>query len=320
MSYNFGITIISLSLPTLFFLAAEPSAVKAGKKDRMASLPVAISYVNGEGVYVKCPGVKNAVCWAPKKNISDVTISPEGNALAFTLYSSKVDSKKHAPARRIAVLDSQGIAPRILESIPGENSYGPIWSPDAKSLMFNHLSGAKWEVGLINRDDSAFRIITSPLSDDPIISCAFWANDSKSLYVYDSSNLYQIGLDGKELNRVPFLEWSISLMTTGGKMALSPNGSKFLIETVVDTHKQDDLLSSSPIVYVCDLKTKQKLTITSQHGEISRPSWLPDGNTLLFSSVGKKRTDIYCKDLTTGRESLLLSNASAPSLSGRVQP
>jgi TolB protein len=305
-------------LLTFSILTAAQPGNRHVVMSKPSPLPVVMSYVKDGWIYVTYSDGKAPDRWLSSKDISDLAISPDSNSLAFTFYLPKSDSKRLSSTRRIAVLDSKGAKPRVLESIPGENSYGPIWSPDSKQLMFNHLSEGRWKVAIISRDGSGFQILSTLTTADPVLHSAFWGNDGKSIYAYDSSHLYQIGLDGMELSRVSFSDWSISLTATGGKMALSPEGTRLLIETEVDTHKKNDPLSSSSIVYVCDLKTKRKLEITSHHGEISKPSWLLDENTIVFSSIARTHTNIYRRDLMRGIETLILSNASHPSLSSHV--
>ena len=278
-----------------------------------APLPVAISYVKDSCVYVAPPGAKVPECWSPTQGVSNVAISPDATALALTAYSPKSGSMQSS--RQIAVIDSKGAKPRVLDSIPGDNSYGPIWSPDSKQLMFSHLNEGKWNVAVVNRDGSGFRVLASPTTAPQILQCAFWASDGKSLYAYDFSNLYQFGLDGKEISRLPFSDFSITLATMGGKVAFNPDGTKLLIEI-----EDGDSPGAATVVYVFDMKTKRKVSITSRHGEISNPSWLPDGNAIVFTSTGKQHMGIYRKDLATGAEVLVAINASAPSLSGSTRP
>lgn len=302
-----------LVLASLVPVALAQAPAKESKNTLPSPLPVAISYVKGSSVYVAPPGGKVPECWYSTQGVSDVVISPDASALALTVNSPRPGSMRSS--RQIAVLDSKGTKPRVLDSIPGDNSYGPIWSPDSKLLMFSHLSEGKWNVAVVNRDGSGFRVLASPTSAPQNLHCAFWAGDGKSLYAYDFSNLYQFGLDGKETSRLPFSDLSITLATMGGKVAFNPDGTKLLIEI-----EDGDSPGAATVVYVCDMKTKRKVSITSRHGGISNPSWLPDGNAIVFTSTGKQHTGIYRKDLATGAEVLVAMNASAPSISGSTRP
>lgn len=307
MRSKFGVTVFSLSLPALS-VAAQPN-LKANHRETSASLPVAVSYIRDSSVYVLPQGGKPLEWWVSAKSISDLAISPDASALAFTMYSKRPGSIRSV--RHVAVLDSKGTKPRVLDSIPGDNSYGPIWSPDSKRLMFNHFTQGKWRVAVVSREGSGFQVLASPSGGDPVIHCAAWAEDGASLYAYDSTYLYRIGLDGKEMSRLPFSDLSLTLPTTGGKIAFSPGGSKLLVEV-----EDGDTPGSETRVIICDLKTKQKVDFTSTHGEVSNPSWLPDGEAILFSATSKGHRGIYRKELSTGVETLVVANAASPSISG----
>lgn len=309
MGFDFMKVISFVAVAALPHVVLAQTHESGSKNKPSLSLPVDLSYTADSCVYVAHSGGKTPECWSSTKGISDVTISPDGSALALTFNSPKAGSMRSN--RRIAIIDSKGEKPRVLDSIPGDNSYGPVWSPDSKQLMFSHLNAGQLNVAVVNRDGSGFHVLPSSVPAPSELHCAFWAHDGKSLYAYNWSALYQIGLDGKEISRLPFSDLSLTLTTLGGRVALSPDGIKLLVEI-----KDGESPGGVTIIYVCDTKTKKKSRITSRHGEISGPSWLPNGNAIVYTSTSKVGGGIYQKELSTGIEALLVSGASAPSVSG----
>src|SRR3954463_14484035 len=60
-------------------------------------------------------------------------ISPDGASVAFTTN----EPSDKSPVRHIAVADVASGKVSVLKSVPSDNSYGPVWSPDGKSLLFS---------------------------------------------------------------------------------------------------------------------------------------------------------------------------------------
>ena len=79
-------------------------------------------------------------------------ISPDGTRIAF---NTEGDAKNRpGPERHIAIADVASGKATVLPSIPSDNCFGPVWSPDGKQLAFSTMTDNAWHLGLVNADGS----------------------------------------------------------------------------------------------------------------------------------------------------------------------
>ena len=113
-----------------------------------------IAYERGENIFVAdtdgSHSKKIAVGALPE-------ISPDGTHVAFNTVG---DAKtRPGPERHIAIADVASGKVTVLEDIPSDNCFGPVWSPDGKQLAFSIMADNGWQLGLMNADGSGFRLV-----------------------------------------------------------------------------------------------------------------------------------------------------------------
>ncbi len=213
----------------------------------------------------------------------DPEISPRGDMVAFTFYTEGGD-------RMIGVVPlSKGEEPgevRLFSSIPGENSYGPRWSPDGSSLLFNHWMGdlGDWVLGLLTLKDEAFRILAPEQGG---LYSPFWSARGTSVFAQDLDSLYQIDVErGVVMGKMPlFSILGEAFASSAVHFSVSPDGSKWLfdaeIEGTEEWQKLDIPLLSAIFLYTPKDGNTRRLTdnnICALH-----PAWLPGGEDFIFS-------------------------------------
>ncbi len=148
-------------------------------------------------------------------------ISPDGASVAFTTN----EPSDKLPVRHIAIADLATGKMNVLKSVPSDNSFGPAWSPDGKSLLFSIFTSDDWQLGFINADDTGFRIVKKAQAKDRSFYEPSWAADGKSFFCHDLDAIYRFDLDGKLIKK-----WAIHEIVTNGDMSsncrlsVSPDG------------------------------------------------------------------------------------------------
>lgn len=234
------------------------------------------------------------------KDRYDARISPTGDAIAYT---ADEPSKKDVN-RRIEIYDVATQKARTLSAIPGDNTYGPLWSPDGKKLMFRSYSGSKWNVAIIGTDNNGFTVLSDKLNGKEDLFCAgWWAPDSKSCYLYDFTNVYHVGVDGKEIGRKPLAEVMGDIdISSDCAFDLAPDGKTLIFSAEKDVKDIADSQDGPPTLLwqgSPDGGPTKRLSPKGLDGY--NPAILKDGKTLLFNggAAGGKKQGIYRMNLET---------------------
>lgn len=297
---------ICLLLPALA-LASQP------KPAPKADLPVALAYTQGSRVLVRPAHGTQAEPWIASEHAVDVRISPAGDALACTWDTTGKDVKG-GPVRRIAVIDGKGAAPRILEAIPGTNSYGPTWSPDGRLLLFQHYAGRQWRIAVIGRDGKGFRDVVAPAKETAFLSHACWAPDSRSFYAFDFEHLIRYDLEGKELSRLAFSDCGLEVGSSASQFRLSPDGRRLLVGTEMDVPDLPGEEGPPPVVLLLDLDARRATRVSPKGMLLTAPAWLPDGTAFVAQRTEGRKSSVVRVDLATGKATVLVTGAHDPSL------
>lgn len=246
------------------------------------------------------------------RQIADVKISPDGNAIAFTQYGPE----KSGPGDRdIAVYDLGASQPRVLRNVPGGNNYGPIWSPDGKWLMFSHYAGNGWHISVVRPDGTGFRDVSAGnVGKNDSLFAGWWAKDCRSLFAYDFQNFHEIGLDGQEIRKVPFaMVMGDASPASGFSFSLGPDGRLLMdAEMEVADIKTEE---GPPVILLLRDDATSTTKRASPKGMLARmPCWSPDGKSFVFCGGVGGSSNIYSLDLATSKTRTLVKGADSPSV------
>lgn len=209
----------------------------------------------------------------------DPEISPSGDFLAFTFYT---DEGNRIPG----VVNLATGERKLFTSLPGENSYGPRWSPDEKALLFNHWDqgSSNWVIGVITLANEAFRILAPERQG---LYSPFWSASGTSIYAQDLDNLYQIEVASGRVTETMRLSSLLgeSFASSALHFAVSPKGDQWLFDGEVEGGAEWNHLEM-PIVSAVFLYTPENgkvRRITGASMCAMHPAWLPGGREFLFA-------------------------------------
>ncbi|MBP6332893.1 MAG: PD40 domain-containing protein [Aminivibrio sp.] len=249
----------------------------------------------------------------------DPEISPDGTEVAFT-----VQTGKDGGGRQIGLYTISTTKSRNYKSvIPGENSYGPRWSPDGTMIVFNHWDPEQsdWVLGLLTLTDGTFRVLAPELKG---VYSPFWSADSSSVYCHDLENFFRVSVEtGRTAALRRFSEILGEAMPTSAvRFAVSPDGSRWLFDgEVKDTSEWlksgDGLISALFLHTPADGKTRR---VTDNRICAIGPAWLPGGEDFLFYGYTEKEMSgggsgfaVFRGSLAEGKTNLLVPDGGTPS-------
>ena len=251
----------------------------------------------------------------------DPEIAPDGKSVAFTDYRQ---------GRKIAVMDVATKRVRVLTAVPGDNSYGPRWSPDGTKLVFSHWIEEKsqWVPGVIDATGKNLKIFR--MDNEGGVHSPFWAHDGACVYAQDLSTLHRFDVAGKLLESRP-LEPVVGSagISSAARFCVSADGSMWLFDGDVD--EPGNPISKAwgePIAGVFLHRPADGTTvrISPKGMSASDPFWTPDGKGVLFCGVRPEDIKKKGKNVTfgfhvfvmplDGDPALLIRDASDPSAAG----
>lgn len=256
---------------------------------------------------VACGDLRGSQAPKPVAEGYDPAISPDGQRIAYTQYDE-------AGNRRIAIVDIATRKSYLVEGIPGDNNYGPVWSPDGKDLYFNHFLDSDWTLARVQSEGGGFQIVY-PGS----VSFAVFP-DGKKLLCNDMSKFFILTLDqGKAGARTDLpVDAKYESTSIPCRIDISPDGKNALFEMCVESDIQASKTDYPPVsIWSVDLEDGSLTRITPPGLNAIYPSWLPDGSGLLFAQdgPGKDTTSIYRKSLPLdSKAELVAKNANQPTI------
>lgn len=239
-------------------------------------------------------------------------ISPDGASVAFTTN----EPSEKAPVRHIAVADIASGKVTVVKGIPSDNSYGPVWSPDGKSVLFSTYVKEDWYLAFINVDGTGYRIVKDPQAKFQSFYEPCWAADGRSFFCHDLEAIYNFDLEGKLLKK-----WIIHTIVEHGDMSsncrisVSPDGQSLLMEIEMDEdHKRENWDGPPPALWLLKLDAEKATRLTRKNFFAWDGGWLSN-DEFIFTSQGAKenKPSIYRGSIKGTDYKLVLKNARTPS-------
>lgn len=212
-----------------------------------------------------------------------------GHDNVVSMDGSKVLSTKSNAdgTRNIAVYDIAGKTTKSLTSVTGKQSFDASFSPDGKSLVFCNFSGKKWNIAVVNSDDTGFKILSDGYKTD-LFSPTF-APDGNSILCHDLNNFIEIDLKGNIMKTILLKEVfgdAKIYFSSANKAYYINNKSDILFDADTDVFFET---SREPIsnVFIYNVQNKVLKNLSDKNISTYDPFPLSDGKYILFSAYTK---------------------------------
>ena len=237
------------------------------------------------------------------------TWSPDGQRLAFA--SNRAGGGKW----EIYIMNADGS--NVVQLTDRGYATEPAWSPDGRSIAVVALQDGSAGVFAVDADGGpGIRVVVNRPGYD---GSPAWSPDGRKIsftsdwraydFVYD---LYVVNADGTDIRSVvegPFFDPS----TDYWQSAWSPDGTKLAVVVCA----RWSYYPCSPVSAVAVVNPDGSgLTMLAQAGIFARPTWSPDGRTIVFASTcvgcGPSQTSLRFVRADGSAEGLILTNGHSP--------
>jgi TolB protein len=246
-------------------------------------------------------------------NGADPCISPDGTKVAYTQSDDEGN-------RRIAICDPATGKSDLVEGIEGNNEFGPVWSSDGATLVFNHFDESDWSLAAVNASGGNFRIVIGK----GVRQAAAFANipgTSKWLcHDLDGFYLAEIGETGAaKIEALPGAK-PVEGLSMPGSISVSPDGKHALFERLVEAETGPDDEGPPSAVFLLDIASGEITRVTPKGLHADHPGWLPGGREFLFGSYDSKtqQESVSRMSIEPGSQpSLVFKQARNPSVAAK---
>lgn len=269
-----------------------------------------VCFTRGEFIYLKDmkTGLERRIVKGSYPNLS-----PDGKTLAISVDQ---ETRSRVLSREIKLIDLATGKVTDFVSLKKYLCYGAVWAPDGKKIAFGLFKDNQWVVAMMDVESRDWRVLTENLNKVVGVSVNSWTSDSKSLFCQDLDNIYQIGIDGAVLKKIPVADVvdDISYISSLTKFSLSSDGRSLLFDT---GEQPDD--PRPPMVWIYDLQTRTRKRISGKTLGAYNPQWSPSGDEIIFTAVplakGRKNIPAIYRMRKDGTQvQLLVANAELGSV------
>jgi len=239
-------------------------------------------------------------------------ISPDGETLTFTVNVDDLNTTIKSFSLRTQTI-------RNVIPIQGLNARDARWSHNGRKLAFYVVVGRQGHIGVLDLATGKWDDITKsfPFRDHGglpgLIVFNSWSPNDKSIIGHDLYSMFEIALDGRILNSIPFEKIIPGVEVTSAlRFEFSSDRQLLLIDGSRNPEHSN--------IYAFNLQDHQLRRLTADiDGFESR--WLPSQDAILFSrgkiSDPDDTSDLCVMSLKDGKVTTILENAESGSYSTR---
>ncbi|GAC1487664.1 MAG: amidohydrolase family protein [Flavisolibacter sp.] len=235
----------------------------------------------------------------------DPAVSSNGRYIYYSTRFGSWNYNAQLPQYEIGVYDTENAKTSRVSSRYG-SAFTPVLSPDGKWLIYGSRFEDKTGLVVRNLQSGAEKWLAYPVQRDDQESIATmgvlpgmaFTPDSKSLIASFGGKIHQITIEGGLVSEIPFIvngnlevgpevsfkypvsDSSFGLVTQIRDAVPSPDGKK-LAFTALDR------------LYIMDYPGGKPRRITTNEFIEAKPTWAPDGNSLVFCSWNNHGGSLY---------------------------
>lgn len=231
---------------------------------------------------------------------TDVTLSPDGNYIAFTDESNA--------GRRISIMDLATFTSSPLDTSSGP-SYEAVWSPDGKYIACNAMQGGEWNTKIV--DLKTRKAFFFPFEGDAGDTHPEWSADGKKIIAH-GAHINVFTLDGRNTRSHELTNLGGSVIDDGTRFLMTAQEDKIVFDCQVYKESEgggDDSYAPKHL-FLFDWE-KDTLHSLEPPGYVCNDPILK-GDTVFctgFDTKGSQTPGIYRMDLSGEHFALVIPDA-----------
>lgn len=233
----------------------------------------------------------------------DLQISSDGKHVAYSLTINLKRSRRSMGPdfeRYIEIAHLDGTNRLRLLDPPEKNAFGPLWSPDQKSVAFHCLFRSafahdlEWGIRLAGVDLKSSTPLQSPVFDHGFFVFAWTPKGELAVLGNDTLNIFTVQGERTawDLLSVDTLNGTEFSPSSADVLSISPDGRMILwILTGADegsknfTALYEEDLYGIIMAYDVAAKTLRRISPMTIAASFDPPCWSPDGQTIYFCGI-----------------------------------
>lgn len=182
--------------------------------------------------------------------------------------------------QELVVINADGTGRKFLADVYGGGD--PVWSPDGTSLLFGSLVNGDTQTFIVGVEDAVARQLTDIMGAGMLYA---WSPDGSLIALNGNDRLYVMKADGSDLIQLS------DQVSGAGRPVWSPDGNRIAFEADNNGPSRD--------LYVIDADGSNltQLTDLAESISLSRSSWSPDSDRILFTVENAGTRDLYLIDV-----------------------